>query len=91
MSSYSGTGSLTHVFTPRFVETVSRCLSGGHCGSWSARMLLDRAVEDESRGDPQLRQFLARQLPEVARLLERGAREICLQPGCLGLEMISWR
>ncbi len=91
MSPYTGAGPITHVFSVRFLETVTKSLSGGHCGSWSARMLLDRAVDDEAGGDPMLRQYLARELPEVARLIERGCREVCLQPSYSGLELISWR
>jgi hypothetical protein len=54
-------------------------------------MLLDRAVEDEAAGDPTLRMFLTRELPELARLIGMGCREISVQHGRSGLELASWR
>jgi hypothetical protein len=91
MSPYTGTGPRTHVLSARFREAIRGTLRGGTCDSWSGRMLLDRAVEDECGGDPLLRQYMSRELPELARLIDMGCREISLQFIYGGLELISWR
>ncbi|MHC4916027.1 MAG: hypothetical protein ACYTGB_11115 [Planctomycetota bacterium] len=90
---YTGTrtGLFTHVFSRRFQEAFAAILSGARGEGMSGHILMEQVLDDEFAGQPAVRGFVRENLHHIAALLERGYREITLQPALGGIELVSWR